>query len=181
MPEGGFVSLPGSVAPVVDVRSCDPQTAAVGKHSSDETSPTPADVRRHTRWMSRDDALALYEGHWGNHLCGDCPCFRCVTLRWARKPKCVCAKKASRSMTALGIDHAVRLKRLHCKCRPPTQVWEMFWCLCDSSPQWSRTGNPSFLIGDAVKTLPEATLDVSSESDVDADSPRWRQRRRLTL
>jgi hypothetical protein len=127
------------------------------------------------------DALAIYEGEWGNHSCSDCPCFYCVSLRWARKPKCTCGRRASRLKRTLGLDDEIRKRRLHCKCRPPTQVWGTFWCLCEKTLQWSCSGSPRFLIAEAKERFPEATLDGSSGSDVEADSPRCRQRRRITM
>jgi hypothetical protein len=135
----------------------------------------------HRRWVSRDDAIAVYGSQWGSHRCRDCPCFRCVTLRWAMKPKCTCRRRNRSAKPPLGLDDAIRTQRLQCRCRPPSQVWGTLWCVCDLSPQWSRTGDWSFLIGEDETRLPEATLEGSSSSDVEQDSPPSRQRRRIIL
>jgi hypothetical protein len=158
-----------------------PRNALEGTSLPTHSEPSPDNAVSHRRWVSRADAVAVYAGDWGSHRCSDCPCFRCVTLRWARKPKCSCGHRTSRLKRTLGLDDTIRKRRLQCKCRPPTQVWGTFWCLCEKTPQWSRSGSPRFLIAEDEGRYPEATLDGSSGSDVDADSPRSRTRRRMTF
>lgn len=90
----------------------------------------------HPRWASRVEAKTVLSGEWRHHLCYICPCFRCVTLRWVHRPRCLCRKLRSRLF--LGVDDAVRQRRLRCRCRPQQRVWKIWMCLCDSRPQWSR-------------------------------------------
>jgi hypothetical protein len=135
----------------------------------------------HRRWVSRDDAVAVYAGEWGSHRCRDYPCFRCVTLRWARKPKCSCIEVLARRKVSLGVDEGIWKRQLLCKCRPAHQVWTTFWCLCKKSPQWSRSGSCNLLIDDGEIAFSEELVEDFSESDVEIGSRTWRQRRRRTV
>lgn len=56
----------------------------------------------------------LEDVRYTNHTCHNCPCYKCMILRWAKYPdRCMCHLDLRKNW---GLDMAVHKTRLSCKC-----------------------------------------------------------------
>lgn len=93
------------------------------------------------RWASAPVVLEELFGSWRGHNCECCNCFRCVALRWLRKPYCRC--KRGTHKRELTLDARIRERRWKCICVPRDHPLLQSWCICDFSPTSGNTPSPS--------------------------------------